>query len=206
LPSGRVTVIHGVPGLTVDVYVNGGLALPNFEPYTVTDPLTLPEGNYDIEIYPAGADPNAGDPAIAGSAFLPGGANASIVAQLTEDGAPTLSVFVNDISEIDRGLSRLVVRHTAAAPTVDVSLFDRRTGDFVGTAEGLSNPNEVQLEVPRNRYLATIQPAGTDTVVFGPADLKLDPGFAYFVYAVGSLDDGSFTVLTQAVRLPSSAN
>ncbi len=203
IPVGDVTVIHGVPGLTVDVYVNGGLALPNFAPYTVTDPLTLPEGNYDIEIYPAGADPTAGPPAIAGSAFLPGGANASIVAHLTEAGAPTLSVFVNDVSEIDRGLSRLVVRHTAAAPTVDVSLFDRRTGDFVGTAEGLSNPNEVQLEVPRNNYLATIQPAGTDTVVFGPADLSLDPGFAYFVYAVGSLDDGSFTVLVQSVRLPS---
>jgi hypothetical protein len=202
-PVGGVTVVHGVPGLTVDVYVNGGLALPNFEPYTVTDPLTLPEGNYDIEIYAAGADPSASDPAIAGSAFLPGGANASIVAHLMEDGTPTLSVFVNDVSEIERGLSRLVVRHTAAAPTVDVSLFERRTGDFVGTAEGLSNPNEVQLEVPRNRYLATIQPAGTDTVVFGPADLSLDPGFSYIVYAVGSLDDGSFTVLVQSIRLQS---
>jgi hypothetical protein len=202
-PVGQVTVVHGVPGLTVDVYVNGGLVLPNFEPYTVTDPLTLPEGSYDIEIYAAGADPNAGDPAIAGSAFLPGGANASIVAHLTEAGAPTLSVFVNDVSEIERGLSRLVVRHTAAAPTVDVSLFERRTGAFVGTAEGLSNPNEVQLELPRNRYLATIQPAGTDTVVFGPADLKLDPGFSYIVYAVGSLGDGSFTVLVQPIRLQS---
>mgnify|MGYP000872338432 FL=1 len=205
-PIGNVTVVHGVPGLTVDVYVNGGLALPNFAPYTITDPLTLPEGNYDIEIYPAGADPTAGPPAIAGSAFLPAGANASIVAHLTESGAPTLSVFVNDVSEIDRGLSRLVVRHTAAAPTVDVSLFERRTGDFVGKAEGLSNPNEVQLEVPRNRYLATIQPAGTDTVVFGPADLKLDPGYSYIVYAVGSLGDGSFTVLVQQIRLESPDN
>ena len=77
--TGTVTVVHGVPGLTVDVYVNGGLTLPDFAPGTITDPLSLPEGTYDIEIYPAGADPSASAPAIAGSAFLPAGANASIV-------------------------------------------------------------------------------------------------------------------------------
>ena len=40
--TGTVTVVHGVPGLTVDVYVNGGLTLPDFAPGTITDPLTLP--------------------------------------------------------------------------------------------------------------------------------------------------------------------
>jgi len=43
----------------------------------------------------------------------------SVVAHLTEDGSEfQLSVFVNDTSRLRHG-SELVVRHTAAAPTVD---------------------------------------------------------------------------------------
>ena len=46
--TGTVTVVHGVQGLTVDVYVNGELTLEDFAPKTVTDPLQLPAGNYEI--------------------------------------------------------------------------------------------------------------------------------------------------------------
>ena len=42
--DGTVTVVHGIPGLTVDVYVNDALTLDNFAPDTVTDPITLPAG------------------------------------------------------------------------------------------------------------------------------------------------------------------
>ena len=59
--TGIVTVIHGVPGLTVDVYVNGELTLPSFAPGTVTDPLQLPEGNYDIVIVAAGGNIESDD-------------------------------------------------------------------------------------------------------------------------------------------------
>ena len=55
--DGQVVVVHGVPDLTVDVYVNGDLTLENFEFGTVAGPLTLPAGTYDLEIYPADADP-----------------------------------------------------------------------------------------------------------------------------------------------------
>ena len=43
--DGTVTVVHGVPDLTVDVYVNDALTLGDFEYGTVTDPLTLPAGD-----------------------------------------------------------------------------------------------------------------------------------------------------------------
>ena len=36
--TGTVTVIHGIPGLVVDVYVNGALTLKDFQPLTVTSP------------------------------------------------------------------------------------------------------------------------------------------------------------------------
>ena len=61
--DGTVTVVHGVPDLTVDVYVNDALTLEDFVFGTVTDPLTLPAGDYDIDIRVADSDP-ASDPAL----------------------------------------------------------------------------------------------------------------------------------------------
>jgi hypothetical protein len=200
--TGTVTVIHGVPGLTVDVYVNGQLTLPGFEPGTVTDPLQLPVGDYEIIIVPAGGDPS--NPAISGSATVTAGLNASVVAHLTEAGAPTLSVFVNDVSAIMDDTARLVVRHTAAAPAVDVALFDdddADADDLVEVIEDLANPNEAQVEVPEDDYAVTISPAGSDVPVFGPVEVELEDEVSHIFYAVGSLADGSFELLKQEIDL-----
>ena len=190
--NGTVTVLHGVPGLTVDVYVNGDLTLEDFEPGTVTDPLSLPAGDYDIAIRAADAAADS-DPAISGSASLPAGANASIIAHLTDGGDPTLGVFVNDTSEVAAGEARLGVRHTAAAPAVDIAA----NGDVV--AEGLTNPNEAALDVPAGTYSAEVRLAGTEDAVLGPADLTLSEGTATYVYAIGSAADGNLDLLVQTI-------
>lgn len=198
--NGTVTVIHGVPGLVVDVYVNGALTLPNFAPDTVTDPLSLPEGQYDIVIVPAGGDP--ANPAIAGSAFLPARANVSIVAHLTETGDPTLSVFVNDLKGIKPWESRLVVRHTAAAPEVDVKLarqFFKRTIP-IGTLSGLSNGEEGMKDVIFGRVSAGLTLPGSHEIIFGPATLSLKARTVTIVYAVGVFGEDSFKLLTQTIR------
>ncbi len=72
-----VSILHGVPGVTVDVYANGEELLPDFAPGTLTDPLTLPAGEYDLAIYPAGSDPATTEPAAkADDVAVPAGANA----------------------------------------------------------------------------------------------------------------------------------
>ena len=50
-----VSVLHGVPGATVDVYANGKPLLTNFKPGTLTDPVMLPAGSYDLKVTAAGA-------------------------------------------------------------------------------------------------------------------------------------------------------
>ena len=45
--TATVSILHAVPGLTVDVYANGDAILTDFEPGTITDPLTLPAGDYE---------------------------------------------------------------------------------------------------------------------------------------------------------------
>jgi hypothetical protein len=190
--DGTVTVVHGVPGLTVDVYVNGDLTLESFEPGAITDPLSLPAGNYDIEIRPAG-DAADSDPAISGSAQVAAGINATVIAHLTADGTPTLGVFVNDVSMLDAGESRLTVRHTAAAPAVDV------WADGQVLISNFSNPEEASLEVPAATYSVAVSATGATDPVLGPVDLQLREGTGYFVYAIGSLEDGTLDLLVQTV-------
>ncbi|MBI4939126.1 MAG: DUF4397 domain-containing protein [Actinobacteria bacterium] len=188
-----VSVLHGVPGLTVDVYANGDPLLTDFKPGTLTDPVKLPEGTYDLAVFPAGEGPD-GTPAIkADDVAVPSGANITIVAHLTADGTPVLTPFVNDTSRIKPGETRLTVRHTAAAPAVDV-----RAG---GTPvfEGLENPKEAKADIPAAKVSADVVLAGTDTVAIGPADLDLKEGTNTIVYAWGSAEDKNLALAVQTI-------
>ncbi len=103
-------MLHAVPGLTVDVYANGEELIPDFEPGTLTDPLKLPAGTYDLTVFPAGEGPG-GDPAIEANAVeVPAGANATVVAHLDANGDPMLSLFANDTSSVPAGQARLTAR------------------------------------------------------------------------------------------------
>lgn len=207
--TGIVTVVHGIPGATVDVYVNGALTLAGFEPKTITDPLELPEGDYDIAIFAAMEEPPAdqgdrmGDPVLQGSTTLPAGANASMVAHLTEGGEPTLSVFVNDVSPIGMAKTRILVRHTAAVGPVDLSLY--RFIWRVAKLEGLANGGEDGGEIWPGRYRVTIAPEGEKDPVVGPVDLRFGPNTLYLVYAIGSLvgegGESTFDLLIQTMDL-----
>lgn len=188
-----VSVLHGVPGLTVDVYANGEELIPGFEPGTLTDPLSLPAGTYDIAIFPEGEGPD-GDPAIEASGVeVPAGVNATIVAHLTEDGEPTASVFVNDTSELAAGQARVTVRHIAAAPEVDVRVNE------TPTFEQLANPDEATADVDAGTVSADVVLAGTEDVALGPADLDLAEGVGTIVYAWGSAADENLALAVQTI-------
>jgi hypothetical protein len=183
--TATVSILHAVPDTPVDVYANGEELLPDFQPGTLTDPLELPAGTYDLAVYPAGSDPATTDPAISADGVeVPAGANATVVAHLGEDGTPVLTPFVNDVSALAAGEARVTVRHTAAAPAVDI-----RAGGTV-VAPGLTNPNEASLTVPAGTVSADVVLAGTETVAIGPADLELAEGSNTIVYAWGSEEAG----------------
>ena len=87
--TATVSVFHGVPGATVDVYANDERLIDDFEPGTLADPLQLPAGTYKIAILPGDAADGTVDPLI-GPADIPveSGGNYTIVAHLGADGAP----------------------------------------------------------------------------------------------------------------------
>ncbi|MFC8147081.1 DUF4397 domain-containing protein [Streptomyces paradoxus] len=185
-----VSVFHGIPGMTVDVYANGDELIGDFKPGTVTDPLSLDAGSYDIQIFEAGKGPG-GTPALEKKIEVPEGANATVAAHLSAAGAPELTAFTNDVSQVDAGKSRLTVRHVAAAPAVDV----RAGGQPVFS--NLTNPKEDTAEVDAGTINADVVLAGTDTVAIGPADLELGEGTSNVVYAWGSAEDKNLALATQ---------
>lgn len=188
-----VSILHGVPGATVDVYANGKSLLTDFTPGTLTDPVMLAAGNYDLKVTAAGA--GAGGAAVieANDVTVPAGANITVVAHLSADGKPVLTPFVNDTSQVAAGKARLTVRHTAAAPAVDV----RANG--TAALKDLTNPNEAKADVAAGTITADVVLAGTDTVAIGPADLTLKEGTNTIVYAWGSAADSNLKLAVQTI-------
>jgi len=200
LPAGAATpgnaslsVLHGVPDLTVDVYVNGALTLDNFAPGDVAGPLDLAPGTYTVAITAADAA-DASAPVI-GPIDLPLAAdmNYTAVAHLDAAGAPTATLFTNDISKTAPGEGRLTVRHVAAAPAVDVLAG--------GTAviSGLVNPKEQVLNLPAATISAAVAAAGTTAPVIGPADVNVAEGVNTIVYAWGSLEANNLKLAVQTI-------
>jgi Domain of unknown function (DUF4397) len=191
--TAELYVVHGIPNTPVDVYVDGALTLDDFQPETVAGPLDLPGGSYDVAITaPDAADDSS--PILSATAELTGGNSYTLVAHLDEAGAPTVTPYVNDISTISAGQTRLVVRHDAAAPAVDI----RASGAVV--LAGVTNPKEGVLNIPAATVDADVALAGTDTVAIGPATLDLAEGSATFVHAVGSAADGTLSLVVFTIE------
>ncbi|ASD21123.1 hypothetical protein B7495_02610 [Cryobacterium sp. LW097] len=189
----QLSVLHGVPGLTVDVYVNDALTLDNFEPGDIAGPLELPAGTYTVAITASDAA-DASSPAIGPvDISLEAGKNYTAAAHLDAAGAPTATLFTNDISTVGAGEGRLTVRHVAAAPAVDVLAG--------GTAviTNLSNPDESMLTLPAGTVSASVAATGTTDPVIGPADVNVAEGTNTIVYAWGSLTDSNLALAVQTI-------
>jgi hypothetical protein len=192
--TSQVFVVHGIPGQPVDVYVNQELTLDSFQPSEIAGPLELTAGSYDLALTAPG-DPVEDAIVTADGVEVPGGANISVVAHLTEGGDPTITPFVNDVSELGADQARVTARHTAAAPAVDV----RVNGSPVFS--DVTNPNEATTEVDAGTISVDVALAGTDDVVLGPADLDLAGGTLTIGYAVGSADEGTLELLVQVIAV-----
>jgi len=217
-------VVHGIDGddfgldpmLPVDVYVSGlGCAIPYFKFGDRVGPLSIPAGSYDITISLADMDnPCDGTDVISlPGVMLPAGANGTIIAHRTADGSPgagdlldlgvTASLFANDFGFTGRGKARVLVHHTALAPTVDV-VVSRDYGSMGAPSvmvPGFTNPT-ADGDAVLSQINAEFRPGGWDVAleldgatVFGPDTLNLKPYTATYIYAVGDFVGGTFQYL-----------
>lgn len=189
----QLSVLHGVPGLTVDVWVNGDRTLDDFAPGTLAGPLALPAGAYELAITASDAA-DASAPVIGPvTVNLAASGNYTAVANLDAEGKPTANFFTNDVSQIEAGKGKLTVRHTAAAPAVDV------LAGGSPAITNLSNPNEQSLTLDPGTISAAVAATGTTAPVIGPADLTVSEGTHTIVYAWGSLADKNLQLAVQPI-------
>ena len=190
----HVTVVHGIPNLPVDIYVNGTDILPDFKFGTVSPTLSVPPGTYSVQVKAAGTSTIL----LHATARLTGGENATIVANLTAAGTPTLTEFANPTTPAPAGDAWVLVRHTAQAPGVDVYAGSTKVID------DLTNPNSAgPLAVPAGTLPVSVavHPSTSATApVIGPVDLPLTAGHVYIAYAVGSATStpGTLTAVVQS--------
>ncbi|MEZ5288092.1 MAG: DUF4397 domain-containing protein [Vicinamibacterales bacterium] len=199
--AARVFIIHGIPGVTVDVYATLAGApipatptIPGFQPKQIVD-LTAGPATVDIRVFAQGADPQTATPVIAVlGAAVPASGEISILAHLDGAGTPTASIYTNDASAPLAGAARVSVRHAAQAPAVQLA-----AGGVPKLA--VTNPYFGDLEVPAGVGIPLqLQVPFEGTAITPVAPLSFASGTRYFVYAIGSVSGGTFDFILQAVR------
>ena len=189
-----ITLLHGIPGATVDVAVDGEVLLPGFEPGSTQD-LSAFAGTTltNVEVRAAGTEDIVIGPVA--ELAVPASGNWTVMAHLDAEGTPTIASFENNTAATADGEGRLTVRHTAAAPGVDLVVGADRP------VEDSENGDSTELDLPAGEITgAQIAPAGGDPIADVPT-VNLAAGTNLIVYAVGSLEDETFTFYTQEIEV-----
>ncbi|MCS6842112.1 MAG: DUF4397 domain-containing protein [Roseiflexus sp.] len=207
----KVYVVHGIPGrdlrlqpsLPVDISVSGTCALRRLKYTKTVGPLELAAGSYDIRIHLSASPttpPCSGPVAVSKRVSFDRGESATIVAHLTADSKPTATKFVNDLRPARAGNGRIMARHTAALPPVDLIVKPLRDPRTIAVIRNLANGEQVSAELPANqRFRVKFAPAGTSTPV-RVGSVKARPGETVIYHAVGSVRKNTFTLIELRIR------
>lgn len=190
--TATVTIVHGLRGKLVDVYLDGQLTLEGFRPERTTDPLQVPAGDHRVELREGGSAPT--DAPFA-TAVVPveAGANLSVVAHLAADGEPTVSTFVNDLTTLAPGEARLVARNTAFVPPVAVLVDDAPVVD------DLRSSDEYGVELASKTYGVEVRDAPDAGVLVPRNDVVVPEGSATIMYLIGAERDDSLLWIAQSI-------
>jgi hypothetical protein len=191
--TAEVSVLHAVPNTPVDVYLNHKRILNDFQPGALAGPLQVEAGTYTVSITAASAR-NDRHPVI-GPVRLHFHAARSytVAAHLTAAGKPTATLYLNTIKKTPKGSGRIIVRHIAAAPAVDVLV------NGSAAMKHLTNPHQSKADLKAGSYSVAVALAGTTAPVIGPADVTIAKHTDTIVYAWGSAAQGDLTVAVQTV-------
>lgn len=188
----KVRVGHFSPDApAVDVYAGDDAILTDVPFGVLSEYLEVPGGTYSIAVVAAGADP--ADGAVIGPVDLDFAAGTMTTVAATNVLESIEAQVIADEPMPQEGIAQVrVVHFSADAPAVDIALDE---GDVV--VENLAYPNatEAYLDLPEGEYDLEIRATGTTDVAFDIDPLDLPGGNSFTVFAIGSLADGSFTVL-----------
>lgn len=194
----KISLVHGIPGVTVDIVVSGAVVIDDVVPKSIADissfaGRTLTELEVvDVETQETIIGPIA-------SITVPNSGNWSLVAYLDAAGEPTLGQFENNLADLQEGTARLTLRHTAEVGAIDLIVGDQRP------ITGLTNGGSSELVLPDGVVSnAQVAPSGEVAIADVP-DLDLVANTNTIVYGIGSAQDDTIDFVIQIVELPVQA-
>jgi Domain of unknown function (DUF4397) len=193
-PSGQVYVLQGLPGRSVDLFLNGKQIGADIAPKTIVGPLSLAAGSYQLRV----ADPGATNSLLQRTVTVGSGASLDAVVHLDAEASPTpkLTVFANDRSPVVSGKTRLAIAHVAAVPAADIRVGGKVLFSNVANGEGLTTV------VPAGSYSVDVVPTGTNgPAVLGPATFTLTAATLTRVFAVGQPSRHTMDAIVQVIPL-----
>jgi hypothetical protein len=189
-----LTVIHGVPGVTVDVCADGKAAISGFT-FNSQKSLSLPAGTYSLGIVKAGQSCTSSNYLTSASATLSSGENASVIAYLNSSGKPALGLYQNSLAPVPSGQGRLILSHNADAPAVKV------TAGGTTLASSLAPGDQAAVTVPAKTYSGVdVAPASGGAAALSGASVPVKADADTIVYVVGS-SSAKYSAIVQTVSL-----
>lgn len=184
-------VVQGVPGVELDVLVDGAVVESGVAPREVVGPLDIAPGSHTLAF-------RSPDWEVSKSVDVSG--SQDVVVHWPADAAdkPIVTVFDNDVSAIGSGKGRLTVAHTAVVPPADI----QANGQTLFT--NIANGEFITADVPATTYRVAVVPTGGGDPLLGPLDLTIEAGALTRVFAIGAPRDASMDAVVQVLPLPTS--
>ena len=216
----KVYVVHGLKldsaGTKVDVFAgaagapigDAGQLINDFLYRTVVGPVSLPPASYTVYVAKPTASNDgklqADEVLFSKTLAVPSGKNLSAVASLDAAGQPTINVFVNDVSAVPAGGSRLSIRHAAAAPAVKADVgflpYSRSYSFFVNTYGPAENGQQADITTASGKYDVVVRVAANGARVSAVGGLPVSAKMLTAVYAVGT-PGSTFSFIVQRIAL-----
>jgi hypothetical protein len=175
----RVRVVHASPDApAVDILVNGNMTFSNAPFKGITPYASLDDGNYDVQVIPAGTQ---GPAVIKGNLGFKAGTDYTVLAVGTLSNiAPLVLEDKNMLPDPGKASVRFI-HASPDAPAVDIAVKNGsvlfRNVAFKGVGE--------YLAVFAGTYDLEVRLAGTNTVALSVPGVKLNDQTVYTIFAMG---------------------
>jgi hypothetical protein len=192
--TAQVRVLHASPDApAVDVYVDGAAVLTNIGFGALSSYLEVPAGDHQVQVFAAGADP-AVDAAVIDATVPLAAGSASTIAATNSIESIEAQVIADTPAPVADAVQVRVVHLSADTPPVDIAPDG---GDEI--IQALAYPSATEyLTVPAGQLDVEVRPAGAvdGWVVANPGGVFLSDGKSYSLFAVGSLAEDNFRLVT----------
>ncbi|MEP1126548.1 MAG: DUF4397 domain-containing protein [Ilumatobacter sp.] len=188
--AAEVVLLHAIPGVDMDVLVDGEVLIPGFAPGDMQD-LSAFAGQtlVDLEVRIAETGQTALGPVA--EFVVPDAGSWTIVAHLDETETPVITPFENESTTTPDDQGRFTLRHVAAAPAVDLLIGGETE------AQGAVNGSSEHIDVPAGEITdAVMTDADGDEVAALPT-FEIASGENLIVYAARSPFDDTFEFYVQ---------